>query len=1201
MPATTPHAASSEHLEKLKNQKNTFWKRRWVYASCFVSLILLTGYGYLASASFVRTFLIPMAEESMAADMEVEEIAFSPFKGISMKGLNLSSRDGDPLISLESVTIRYSLPSLLGGTIRMEELQVVGTSFTVVEKPDGSSQISQWLETIPSGSDSPLPILELKKISIEEAHLAYRQEQVDGTQKEFEMELDSCRISNFGQDASGTLNLQSVMRFRASGDTKDNEVVPFIATDFSMVGDFSIDKSLLPAALDFSGALKTHAVHAPYADLDGLDGLWTFALEPGGMMDASLVMNRNGVSAGKMQITGPLQLSPAEGRLEISLNDLTKESLMLGSSIIGHPYKADGLNAEYTVDITNAGSAVSIQGLLDLRGFSVANGGLWSPSLDLEVESHCDYSRDAEALQFQKCDFHSHDQGKKWLTGHLLQPTQLLFQTKGVSIPSGIFELEMIDVDLASWHAFTPEMLAGGRMNGHLKLKSENADHGVEAVLEAHAGDVQWMIGGRSTDLGHIDLRFHLLGGASVPIELKEARATWEHPSAGQILTLGGAGEYHSASDASEVQLDGRGNLARLGLIFEHASLDLDSGETSFAFTLNHTNDTSMATLQVRLGELNGRCDPFQFEDYSISLGGEASLQDQALSVRGLDLGFPGNQGGEIKINGNLDLEAMQGMFELSSSSLDAADLKPLLSSLPQIGDLNHLDALIDGRLMIDTSAEHSFKGSIGLKHKENQEGLSDPLQGMHAYLEVDAGWDREQIRMREFSLKLPATQQGDNTLRLEGTLPMEFSMDSAGSLKLNAESLDLTPYTGLWSGDQMDLSSGSQEPEDSSVEPGGDRHINTFPGLGLAIGELDMSFDIDRLQVHDLIIESLQGRVLYQTNMVLATPVKMVLNEGPVSAGFKVDFSNPEPSYTGDLDFEKVPLGAITGDFAAGQTGKLQGLLTSQVSLKGMGFTLPVLQENMEGTASFNYTDAGIHVQRLEKSLFSKMWAPFTGVLKPITGVLRLPGLLKSPIHGVEGKMKIQNQTLELREARILSDTFQVHADGEVQLAPVLTNSVIHLPIDLYLERSLAKNVGFLSAGKSKDTPFVKLPRFVKLEGTLGNYQRKWDNAALAGLGLKAAAGLPLSVGQDAVKAAVGLPKQVGESAVKVLKDVKGLLTGVNEAQKVDQEVDGETEENASGPLLPKLLKEVNPLNILNKALGSGAPKKSPPSQQQE
>ncbi|HKI70908.1 MAG TPA: hypothetical protein VKA81_00910, partial [Verrucomicrobiae bacterium] len=113
-------------------------------------------------------------------------------------------------------------------------------------------------------------------------------------------------------------------------------------------------------------------------------------------------------------------------------------------------------------------------------------------------------------------------------------------------------------------------------------------------------------------------------------------------------------------------------------------------------------------------------------------------------------------------------------------------------------------------------------------------------------------------------------------------------------------------------------------------------------------------------------------------------------------------------------------------------------------------------------------------------------------------------------------------------------SEAFDAHAHGEIPIADVLDESPLNLPVEFSLRRSLAQKSGLTPPGAPPDTPYVKLPDFVTVKGTLGDPKSHLNELALGGLLLKTGVGIAEKVGVN-----------VGDKTGGLLKGVGNLLTG--------------------------------------------------------
>jgi len=301
-----------------------------------------------------------------------------------------------------------------------------------------------------------------------------------------------------------------------------------------------------------------------------------------------------------------------------------------------------------------------------------------------------------------------------------------------------------------------------------------------------------------------------------------------------------------------------------------------------------------------------------------------------------------------------------------------------------------------------------------------------------------------------------------------------------------------------------------------------------------------------------------------------------MQVNDGPVKASLHMDFTQPDWAYRMNFDAQNVPVQAFTDTLDPANKGKVSGLVLASGDWSGEGLTEPALQRNLSGTMSMQYKDANIELVSPTIRL----------LMSPITALLRLPELMKTPISGLEANVNVQNQTLTLKDTKVLSDAFQVHTGGEIPLANVLTNSVLNLPVEFHLERSIAKKSNLIPSSAPKDTPFVKLPDFVKLQGTVGKPETKTDKLVLSGLLVKSAAGLPLNV---------------GEGAVNALKGVGNFLVGDSGKKEEDEDASEESKKEGQEEPSTGVLQQVNPFKLFDQLRGNRDKKEEEPSKEEQ
>jgi len=173
--------------------------------------------------------------------------------------------------------------------------------------------------------------------------------------------------------------------------------------------------------------------------------------------------------------------------------------------------------------------------------------------------------------------------------------------------------------------------------------------------------------------------------------------------------------------------------------------------------------------------------------------------------------------------------------------------------------------------------------------------------------------------------------------------------------------------------------------------------------------------------------------------------------------------------------------------------------------------------------------------------------------MLSPIALVLGIPQVLNSPLNYVNANVVLGNGNIDLQNFIAHSDAFMAQSKGVIPIADVLTNSPLSQPVELSLARAVAQKFSLREV--SPQAAYVPMPKFVALEGTIGEPRVKTDKAVIAGLTVGA----------------------VGGKVGGVVRGVGGLLTG----QTGQTATTTETQTNqATNTTKSKL----NPLNLFKK-----------------
>jgi len=245
----------------------------------------------------------------------------------------------------------------------------------------------------------------------------------------------------------------------------------------------------------------------------------------------------------------------------------------------------------------------------------------------------------------------------------------------------------------------------------------------------------------------------------------------------------------------------------------------------------------------------------------------------------------------------------------------------------------------------------------------------------------------------------------------------------------------------------------------------------------------------------------------------VAIDPFQLAINGAPVTSKIALDLSVPGYRYDISFEAQRIPIEPIANSFAPEKRGMYKGELVSQMKLNGAGTTGASMKKSLGGQLGFNFTNANIQIVNPQ----------MRGFLTPIAAFLQVPELLNSPVNQLLTDARIANGKISITQLRVISDAFMAESQGDVNIADDLMQSTFqHLPMHLSLRRSLAQKVRIAPQNAPENQPYVALPDFIQVTGTLQSPKPKLDlnTRAIAGTVLDQLGGkLPANQGGTIVQ----------------------------------------------------------------------------------
>lgn len=1171
----TPKSGAEESAILTKTNP---WPKRAVITGALGLVLLMAAYFVISSSFFIRSFVLPMVESAMMAKVNVGKVSFSPLTGIELEDLDFAPADQETMVSAQRATVQYSLGDIIGGTIKLNQLHLTNPKVTIIEHADGSSNLTDWLDSLPPSPEAPLPKMDLNDLDVTGGTIIYRKMGANQEGSQVEIAMTKAHVSRLGQDLSGSVNLDSLIRM-VNLNTKTNEEKELLSTQIMLKGDLDLNADLFPKKSSLTGSIEVRSSSPEYADLKGVGGALAFSIQPDSIDDASIRFTKDGQTAGSIELSGPMNFNNLEGELQLALTGLNRQFLNLAGAMAGLNFADTLINGTLTCSLTKGGSHIAISSVTTAKDFSVEMQGMALPKMDTELKIVAHYDADQESLLIREWSLNASNNNRAWLEGSIDKPVTLSWGLNRQNFQDSKFHLDLKQMDLVPWNSLLGGVVQQGELNGQLDVAFLQQGKRIQASVHSELTKANFTVNDQTLTNHRIKMDAGFTIQDFTRLLLEQGNVEWQNGSEEIVASVAGSGGYHLEKPGMQLQIDAAGNLPILAAFLPMDGWIVENGNGKLSARVQQKEEGWSGDVQTALSGYTGHFAGLQFHQYSVDMGIDGSLQGEKLRLGNTQVTFrEGNDlGGSIRFNGDMDLSTMKGNFKIESSEINRHALQPVLGVGSGEGPFKDLAMNLNGELDLDFAAESTFKGNVDVSNLQYKGGETKDMRKLMTELVWDLGWTADRLDIREGTLKFSPTAKAGNTLKLSGHLPLQPSLASKGVIKLSSASMDLTPYMDL-------LMAHAETSPDAPVNPPQSNKQTPEPvsqkaepaPLDVPLGELDAQVDIEKLFMRELAVQAFKGRLLWQTNTLHLEPVSMRMNDAPVQAGMHMDFTKPDWGYDLSFDLQKVPVQPLTDTLDPANKGKVSGLLTAKGDWSGTGLVEPSLQQNLSGSMSVQYTDARIELVSPTIRL----------LMSPITALLRLPELMKAPITGLEANVTVQNQQLSLKETKVLSDAFQVHTGGDIPLANVLTNSVLNLPVEFHLERSIAKKSNLIPSKAPEGTPFVKLPDFVRLQGTVGKPVTKTDKLVLSGLLMKSAAGLPLNVGEGAVNALKGVGNfLVGDSGKEENKEAGS------------DESNGEAKKKSSGGVL----QQVNPFKLFNQLTGDPGKKQEEASKEDQ
>jgi hypothetical protein len=777
----------------------------------------------------------------------------------------------------------------------------------------------------------------------------------------------------------------------------------------------------------------------------------------------------------------------------------------------GIDFGATEINSTNEIQLAKSGAAVTATGRFNVDRLQLTRAGQTTPALELSAAYDVTVDRAGLVATVRSLNFTGTQNGAPLLNAQLVSPMSLAWGGKS-SLGDAELDLAVTGLNLADWKPFLGNVATAGNVGVKLKVSSHQGGKQIGFDLNTDVANLAARIGSNQISQVEITLEAHGQATEFKQITLSNYQfqvALQKQPA----LTVSGSGNYDLATGDADAQIKLSVEPARLLQALPQPGMSISSGDVELNARVAQKQKSQTIAGDLTLTNFNGQFGSSGFSGCSSRLKLDVANSPEQIQINQIAGSFSqnGNSGGSFDVSGTYKLAQKSADLSVKISGVNENALRPFLE--PSLAGKKLVSVAVNGVIsgQYNPQAGSAVKANVQVTNLVvNDPAKKFPATPLAVGLQVDASLNQRTADVRQLQISLTPTALATNQLQFSGQVDFSKTNAIQGNLKIAASSLDLTRYYDLFAGGT------NAAAKTATAAPASTNAGQEPPAVSLPLRNFTVAVDIGRLYLHEVAISNFVTTTKIDGGHIVLKPCQLVLNGAPVSATADVDLGVPGYKYSVSFNAQGIPLAPLVDTFEPLRAGQMGGALTAVAQISGAGITGASLQKNLAGTFNLGMTNLNLSVINVHSTILKSVInvvATIPELLSnPASAIASLFGgtgghgglmdqLQQAPIEVISMQAKAGGGQVDLQSSTVQSSAFEADATGTIALDPVLTNSVINIPVTVSLSQAIAKQLNVTSTTVSDSATYVPLPQFLTLTGTIGNPKANIDKLALTGV----------------------------------------------------------------------------------------------------